>query len=147
MDHSLVWLIAGLILIGTEIATGTFYLLVLGIASLVAALVAYLGMNILIQAVTASVISVVGVFIVNKWRKQHKSTPGSNNTDIGQTVIFLSWISESSRIARVKYRDTNWEAEVLADTVLKENDLLWICGASGNQLQVTSIRPKHPHMQ
>src|SRR6266704_3529274 len=41
MDISLVWLIAGFILIIAELMTGTFYLLVLGIAALVGAGVGY----------------------------------------------------------------------------------------------------------
>src|SRR6266704_2674437 len=41
MDISLAWLIAGFILIIVELVTGTFYLLVLGIAALVGAGVGY----------------------------------------------------------------------------------------------------------
>lgn len=142
MEHYVVWMLVGLILIGVEITTGTFYLLVLGIAALFTSLIAYLGLGLFVQALTAGIVSIIGVVIVNKWRKGNKSIKGSNNTDIGQTVIFLSWISEDGRIARVKYRDTNWEAEVLSDNALKPNDLLWISGANGNQLQISTIKPK-----
>jgi membrane protein implicated in regulation of membrane protease activity len=37
VDSSLAWLVAGIVLIVTELATGTFYLFVLGVAALVAA--------------------------------------------------------------------------------------------------------------
>lgn len=142
MEDYVIWLLVGLILIGVEIVTGTFYLLVLGIAAFAAALVAYLGMGMMVEALAVSIVSVVGLIAVSKWRKGQKSTAESNNIDVGQTVIFVAWVSEDSRIARVKYRDTNWEAEVLSSHALKPHDLLWICGANGNQLQVSSVKPK-----
>ena len=43
MDISLAWLIAGVALIVAELVTGTFYLLVLGIAAFAGAGVAYAG--------------------------------------------------------------------------------------------------------
>ena len=40
MEHSLTWAIIGLVLVITELLTGTFYLLMLGIAAFGAALAA-----------------------------------------------------------------------------------------------------------
>ena len=42
MEAHLLWLIVGIVLIAAELATGTFYLLFLGLAALVAAAVAFL---------------------------------------------------------------------------------------------------------
>ena len=62
MDASLAWLVGGIVLIVAELATGTFYLLVLGVAALVAAGVAYAGGGFLVEVIVAGVIAVGGVF-------------------------------------------------------------------------------------
>jgi len=58
VDISLAWLIAGFILIIVELVTGTFYLLVLGIAALVGAGVGYASGAFVWQAVAAAVVAV-----------------------------------------------------------------------------------------
>ena len=54
MDLSLAWLIAGFILIIAELMTGTFYLLVLGVAALVGAGVGYASGALVWQAIGAA---------------------------------------------------------------------------------------------
>ena len=68
MDLSLAWLIAGFILVIAELVTGTFYLLVLGVAAFVGAGVAYFGGHLLAQAVVAAVFAVVGTIWVHRYR-------------------------------------------------------------------------------
>ena len=43
MDPALAWAILGLVLVITELVTGTFYLLMLGVAAFVAAAAAWVG--------------------------------------------------------------------------------------------------------
>src|SRR5512134_3883187 len=101
VDSALAWLIAGIVLIVTELVTGTFYLLVLGVAALVAAGVAYAGGGFLIQVIVAGVIWIGG-------RRRAMATPAMPPLDLGQPVTLDSWVNRDDRLARVKYRDALW---------------------------------------
>ncbi len=136
-----VWLLVGLALTITELITGTFYLLVLGAAAFAGSFVAFSGMGFLMQAIAASIIGAGGVFAVNHWRRRQKhSRPSDNNMDIGQPVVFESWVNETERLARVKYRGSNWEAFLIGDGAVQAHDILYIRGVEGNQLQVESTK-------
>jgi len=69
VDISLAWLIAGFILIIVELVTGTFYLLVLGIAALVGAGVGYASGALVWQAIGAAVVALAGVIWVHRYRQ------------------------------------------------------------------------------
>ena len=67
MDTYLLWAIAGIVLIIVEMLTGTFYLLVLGIAALAAAGAAWLGQSFWVQAVVTAAVTIAGVILVNRF--------------------------------------------------------------------------------
>ena len=142
MESYLVWLVCGLALIIAELATGTFYLVVLGIAALVGSAVGWSGGGFSAQAIAASAIAVIGVVVVNRWRRsQKRARHGGNNIDIGQAVVFEAWVNESARLARVKYRGTSWDAILTGNDSVKANDMLYICGSDGSRLQVSPAKP------
>jgi membrane protein implicated in regulation of membrane protease activity len=60
MDHAVVWAVTGLVLVIVELLTGTFYLLMLGVAAFGAALAAWLGLEFSGQAIVAVAISAIG---------------------------------------------------------------------------------------
>ena len=121
------WAIAGFILIIAELMTGTFYLLVLGVAALLAALVALLGGAIWVQVIVGAAASGVGVYLANQWHAKHKNDPrGSNDLNIGQSVVIESWVNQAAGMVRVKYRGTTWDAKVVGTANL--NDVLYIQG-------------------
>ena len=68
METYLWWAVAGIALIVIELVTGTFYLLVIGIAALAASVSSYLGHSFAIQAVIATAVAVIGVVIVTRFR-------------------------------------------------------------------------------
>jgi membrane protein implicated in regulation of membrane protease activity len=138
MNDYLIWAIVGLILIITEVATGTFYLLVLGIAAFAGALAALLGASVFLQVVATGIVAAIGLFLVHRWRQ---SRPAANqregSLDIGQAVILESWVDQSAKRVRVKYRGASWDADLVGEADIKINDTLYICGADGNQLRVS----------
>ena len=87
MDLSLVWLIAGFMLIIVELVTGTFYLLVLGIAGFAGAGVAYAGGAFVWQALAAALVAVAGVVWVHVYRKSI-SPKRMQGLDFGQPAAF-----------------------------------------------------------
>ena len=138
MQPALAWLLLGLALVVVELLSGTFYLLILGLACGIGSLVAWLGGPFWMQALLASVAAVAGSIMVR--RSKSGATAGSNSMDIGQTVVLESWVSESQRLAKVRYRDASWEAEVLGNDHVEPGAVLYIAGADGNRLEVSSSR-------
>jgi membrane protein implicated in regulation of membrane protease activity len=109
----LLWAIAGFILITVELLTGTFYLLVLGVAALAAAGVAALGGAFWLQALVGATVALLGTWFVKRWWTLHpKESRHANDLDHGQTVVWESWVNETARTARVKYRGSVWDAHI-----------------------------------
>ena len=63
MDTYLIWLIAGFLLVIVELVSGTFYLVVLGVAAAAGGVVAYTGLPFSVQAIVAATMAVVGVVL------------------------------------------------------------------------------------
>jgi len=140
VDISLAWLIAGFILIIAELVSGTFYLLVLGIAALVASGVGYASGAFVWQAVVAAVVTVAGVVGVHRYR-QTIMPARMRGLDVGQPAAFESWINRGAGHARVKYRDALWDAQVAGDASGEPGEILYITAVDGSTLKVTKTRP------
>ena len=140
MDNSLAWLIAGFVLIIAELVTGTFYLLVLGIAALVGAGVGYASGALVWQAIGAAMIAVAGVVWVHRY-KQTMSPKRMQGLDFGQPAAFDSWVNKGAGHARVKYRDALWDAQVAGEVAGEPGEILYITSVDGSTLKVSKRRP------
>jgi membrane protein implicated in regulation of membrane protease activity len=141
----LAWLLACLLLVVVELMTGTFYLLILGMAAGVGSVVAYFDQPFWMQALLAAIAACLGALFVNRYHRAANATsPAQRANDIGETVRMENWISEPQRLARVRYRDTLWDAEVLGAGHLKPNALLYVVATQGNRLKVSATRPSEP---
>ena len=140
MNSSLLWLGTGLILIVAELVTGTFYLLVLGLACLAGAAASFVGLGVEAQTILAALVAILGALWV---RRHHQSAeqPKMPSLDLGQAVRWENWISEADRLARVNYRDASWEAKVVGESSGIPGDLLYITDVAGNQLTVSKAKP------
>ena len=134
------WAIGGIALIIAELITGTFYLLVLGIAALAGAAGAWLHYSFGIQALIASAIAISGVALVTRFRQNQMSSP-SMSLDVGQSVVLDEWVNETDRLARVRYRDAVWDAKVIDPQAPEAGRTLYIRHVDGNTLHVSAIRP------
>ena len=139
MQPALAWLLLGLVLVVVELLSGTFYLLILGLAAGVGSLVAWLGGPFWMQAILASAAAVGGSILVRR-RKSGAAAAIGNSMDVGQTVVLESWVSEAQRLAKVRYRDASWEAEVLGEDHVEPGAVLYVSGADGNRLEVSTSR-------
>lgn len=136
MATYLLWAIAGFVLIIAELVTGTFYLLVLGVAALVGALVAWLGGAFWLQAILTAAATLIGTYLVHVWWRRHpKESQAENSLEVGQTVVFESWVNKASGTARVKYRGASWDAKVTGSA--KPDDVLTIKALEQGVLQVS----------
>ena len=135
VDSSLAWLVAGIVLIVAELLTGTFYLLVLGVAALVAAAVAWGGAGFLVQVGVAGVIAIVGILWL-RGRKHALATPAMPSLDVGHPVTLDSWVSRGDRLARVRYRDALWDAVVEGEFRGETGEVFYIRAVEGSTLHV-----------
>lgn len=144
MDTDLTWLVAGFLLIIVELVTGTFYLLVLGIAALAGGAVAYLGQPFSVQAMVSAVLAVAGVMWVNRFRKASKGVK-MPSLDVGQSTTFDRWVDRANGQARVKYRDALWDAIVTGEAAGEirgePGETLYVTAIDGNTLKVSKTRP------
>lgn len=139
MDAYLLWAVIGIVLIIVEMLTGTFYLLVLGVAALAAAAAAYLGQSLWVQAVITAAVAVVGVILIKRFRGTGRLA-ADRGLDIGQTVVLDSWISEADGLARVTYRNAQWEARVTGERV-PGGKVFYIHAMDGSTLSVSAAKP------
>ena len=139
MEPDLAWALLGLGLVIIELLTGTFYLLVLGIAAFGAAAAAWAGMGFPVQSVVAAVIAAVGCYGVHVYRARN-STHQMPSVDSGNPAKFESWIDQGARLARVSYRGAPWDARVDGGEVPEPGAILYVQGTDGNTLKVSTRR-------
>jgi len=140
MDTPLIWLIAGFVLIITELVTGTFYLLVLGLAALAAAGVAYAGGVFVWQAIAAAIVALAGVVAVHRYKRKIQPQR-MRGLDVGQPAAFESWVNQGAGHARVRYRDTLWDAQVADGAPAEPGEIFYVAAVDGNTLKVSKTRP------
>jgi len=139
MAAYLLWAVAGFVLIIAELLTGSFYLLVFGVAALIGALVAYLGGAFWLQIVLTAAATFIGIYLVHAWwQKNPKDAQSDNSLEVGQTVVFENWVSEASGTARVKYRGASWDAKVDGGDKPNPNDVLTIKATAQGVLLVST---------
>jgi len=140
MPPALLWAIAGLVLVIVELLTGTFYLLVLGIAAFGAAVSAWAGLGFEGQSVAAAAIALAGSYVVRAYRARN-SARQMRPIDAGQPANFESWVDQGAGLARVRYRGASWEARLEPGEAPLPGALLYVLSAEGNTLRVSARRP------
>ncbi|MBU0749299.1 MAG: NfeD family protein [Gammaproteobacteria bacterium] len=113
MEESTIWWLAAGAVVVAELLTGTFYLLMVAIGLVAAALAAHLGLPIALQIVSAAVFgggAVVAWYLVKKRRPGDPSARAdrSVNLDVGETIMIESWNPDGT--TSVKYRGATWTA-------------------------------------
>ena len=115
MSPATVWWIVGGVLVAAELATGTFYLLMLAIGAASAALASLLGADDAVQTIFGAAVGGAAVLGWHRWRLAHPRpgtvAPSANPDvllDIGQTVEVGQWHPDGS--ASVRYRGAQWQA-------------------------------------
>ena len=110
-NTSTLWWLATGALVAAELATGTFYLLMLAVGAAAGALAAHAGLGSTAQVVVAAL---VGGGTTAGWHVRRKRRPASLpaqsnrdvNLDIGQQLHVNAWGADGS--ARAQYRGAAW---------------------------------------
>lgn len=115
VSASTLWWSAAGVAVVVELLTGTFYLLMMAIGLVAAAVAAHLGLTNTWQVIAAAV---VGGGATALWHWKRASQPHSApvrenrdaNLDIGERVFVTAWAAD--RTARVQYRGSGWTARL-----------------------------------
>jgi membrane protein implicated in regulation of membrane protease activity len=131
------WLLSG-VLVAAELATGSFYLLMLALGCVAGAVAAHMGLGVTGQLVAASVLGGTATTAWHLWRRnQPGAAPVESNRDvnldIGQQVHVSSWRHDGS--ARVPYRGASWSVRWAGSGPPVAGDLV-IVALNGNELRV-----------
>ena len=115
MDQSTLWWILAGLAIAIELATGTFYLLMIAVGLAAAAISAHLGASASWQFVIASVVGGGAVIAwhflrAKKTVDKHAEFNRDVNMDIGQAVHVDAWQADGT--STVKYRGASWIAQL-----------------------------------
>jgi membrane protein implicated in regulation of membrane protease activity len=109
------WIVAG-VLVAVELATGSFYLLMLALGAAAAALAAHAGMGLGAQLATGAI---VGAGAVIAWHIKRQREPGAPtaaenrdvNLDIGETVVVDDWDAHNAGFTQ--YRGSRWSVRYI----------------------------------
>jgi len=140
MEPWLVWGVLGMVLVIAELLSGTFYLLMLGVAAFGAAAAAGMGLVFSVQSIVFSVVAVLGCYGVHAYRAKNKAEQ-MPSIDAGMPANFESWVDSSARLARVRYRGASWEARVEGAEAVEPGATVYVLATDGNTLKVAKTRP------
>ena len=131
MEHYVYWFSIAVGLLIVEMATGTFYMLMLSLAFGAGGAVAFAGLDLPLQMLLGALVGVVGIFAL---RRVKTTTQVVQGLDIGQAVNVVVWHEDGT--ARVRYRGAEWDAE-LESSDLPHKDTLYIKEIHGSKLVLT----------
>ena len=139
MEHYIYWFVLALVLLGVEMATGTFYMLVLSISVALGGVAALAGFEQAMQMALTGVAAIIGTVILRRMKGARPQAANSNNFDIGQAVKVVVWNADGT--ARVQYRGAEWDAELESADTPREA-MLYIKAMHGSKLILTQHKTK-----
>ena len=138
------WVAAGLA-VAAELATGTFYLLMIGLGLAAGAVAAHFGLSLPMQTVVAAVIG-GGATALWHWRRTSHGPRDRAahenrdvNLDIGEHVHVDAWAGDGT--ARVQHRGSSWGARLAAGAAPLAGEFT-VSAVEGNWL-ILSPRTQH----
>ena len=134
------WLATGA-LVAAELATGTFYLLMVALGCAAGALAAHAGFSTTNQIVAAALLGLVATAAWHFYRlRQPRAQPAQSNRDvnldIGSPVLVEHWQADGS--ARVHYRGSAWSARFAGSGTPQPGEHV-IVAVQGSELRVAPL--------
>ena len=133
------WFLLAFVLIGLEMATGTFYLLMLGAAAAVGGLAAMAGSGISVQFLLSALAVMIGAILLRRWKGSKARNAVDVGLDVGQAVKVLSWRDDGT--VRVFYRGTEWDAQPESAST-PHDTTLYIKTMHGSTLVLSHQKPQ-----
>lgn len=133
------WIVAG-VLIAAELATGTFYLLLLALGAAAAAAVAHADGPLAFQLLAAAAFAAGTVLLWYRRRGRLKGQAAARrmDLDVGERVRVDRWEADGS--SRVQYRGAAWDARY-AGTGTPSPGVYRIAAIDGSRLVLDQAMP------
>lgn len=139
MNMSLLWLIAGIVLLIAEMATGTIVLIFIAFGCFIAAATSMLAPEMITaQLIVCAVVSLVGTFLLRKPLTRRLLRATSLQADVGKELLIDTDIEPHKR-SRISYQGTMWEASNIGTESVKNGDHVIIVGIDGNVLLIRKL--------
>jgi membrane protein implicated in regulation of membrane protease activity len=111
-----IWWIVAAVLVAVELATGSFYLLMVALGAAAAAIAAHLGLGLNAQLAIGAI---VGAGAVAAWHFKRRGAPADApaaenrdvNLDIGESVVVNEWDAQSAGFTQ--YRGSRWSVRYI----------------------------------
>jgi len=138
------WVLAG-VAVAVELATGTFYLLMLALGMAAGAIAAHIGLGAPLQIVIAAVVG-GGATALWYWRRKQEApaAPAAQNRDVnldvGERVHVSQWTPEQT--TRVQYRGTHWDARLEPGAPVQSGEHV-VSAVEGNWLVLAPTPARH----
>jgi membrane protein implicated in regulation of membrane protease activity len=138
-NPTLWWLAAGA-LVALELATGSFYLLMVALGAAAGAVAAHMGLSGAMQVMVAALVGggATAAWHFKRQRGPQAAPATSNrdvNLDVGQTVHVPAWANDGT--ARVQYRGSAWTARYVGEGLPSAGNYR-ITALHGNELRLTA---------
>lgn len=131
------WWIACIALVGAELVSGTFYLLMAALGLAAAAMLSYTDATLTQQVATAAVVSGGAVSLWHLIRARRKAEPDPVQADIGQIVQVTAWQTDGS--TRVNYRGAQWTATLAEPAASPKPGPHRIVAVDGPRLRIAPL--------
>jgi membrane protein implicated in regulation of membrane protease activity len=137
-NTSTMWWLAAGALVAAELATGTFYLLMVALGCVAGAVAAHAGIGPTAQMVVAALLGAGATTVLYlRRRRLPAAAPAESNRDvnldIGQAVHVAHWAHDGS--ARVHYRGASWAVRFAGSDAPAPGEHV-IVALNGNELRV-----------
>lgn len=137
------WLILAAILVVIELNTGTFYLLMLSIASITTWFAQQMGASFLIQGFVFFITSGLLIKVIHTYRRKRQLVEPENqasNLDAGARVTVYDW---QDGVGNTKYRGAHWQVVLNTTSDIMTDGTYQIVEIDSNRLSVRSIPSTH----
>ena len=141
-----VWWIAAGVAVAAELATGTFYLLMIALGLAAGAIAVGFGAAPAVQLGVAAVVG-GGATAIWHWRRVSRAGPSlpaardrDVNLDIGERVHVSAWADDLT--ARVSYRGSTWAARLQPGAAPVAGEYI-VAAVEGNWLVLTPAVARH----
>lgn len=139
-QYTIWWLLAGAA-VTTELLTGTFYLLMISIGLVAAAIGAHVGAPITVQILLAAIIGGGATLAWHLYKSKNDTRLPANanpdvNLDIGEQVHVNSW--QPDGLAQVQYRGAQWTV-IAASGAAQQAGTYKVKEMLGNRLVVEPV--------
>ena len=118
------WFGAAAVFLLLEMATGTFYLLLVALGLVASGMAAYADSSLTWQIISGLVVSLMGLIVLHRYRQSKGYVPTQSNPDvvqdIGQSVTVNAW--DESGQASVFYRGAAWSARIDVDQAMRPGE-------------------------